>query len=103
MVEGIVFLFKGVVLVDVLTRAATEWGVFQGPRARVRGWSGFLDRLLGCFECTSVWVGGVVVVYLLWFEVAPLTYVLIFSRLAHVFHVLFNYLDAARAVKEGQV
>jgi len=103
MVEGIVFVFKGLILTEVLTRAARTWGIFDPLRSWLKFQSSFLRRLLDCFECTSVWAAALVVSYLMWFEVPLLTWLLIFHRLACFVQVVYDYLDALRAKKEGEI
>ena len=102
MVEGIILLLKGIILTEGLTAAARSWGIFDGPRSRVKK-SPFFRRLLDCCECTSVWAAGFVVPYLLYFEVPVLSYILIFARLALYLHTIYELIDASRAVKEGQI
>ena len=99
----IVFAVKGLILTECLTRAARSWGIFNGIREALKAKSGFLRRLLDCFECTSVWVGFFVFFYLFLFDFPPITFGLIFATLARYLHVFYEWLDAARAVKEGQI
>jgi hypothetical protein len=102
MVEGIILLLKGIILTEGLTAAARSWGIFDTPRRRVKK-SPFFRRLLDCCECTSVWAAAFVALYLIYFEVYILTYILIFARLALYIHTIYDWLDACRAVKEGQI
>jgi hypothetical protein len=102
MVTGIILLLKGVILTEGLTAAARSWGIFDEPRRRVKK-SPFFRRLLDCCECTSVWAAGFVVPYLLYFELPILSYILISARLALYMHTIYDWLDACRAVKEGQL
>jgi hypothetical protein len=96
-------LATGAVLTDVCVNALRSWGIFDRQRKWARSKSQFLNRLLDCYECTSVWAGTLVVGYLLWFEWEPLTYLLLFHRLAMFLHTAYEWLDAARAVKEGEI
>ncbi len=98
--EGIFFILKGIILTEVLTNAAREWGIFDGPRAWIKGRLDFGRRLLGCFECTSVWCGFFVVLYLSYLEIWPLSFALIFHRLACFLKVGFQNLDWRRANQE---
>jgi hypothetical protein len=97
------FILKGIILTECLTRAARSWGIFDKLRQAVTMRCDFLRRLLACFECTSVWIGAGVVTYLSWFEWKPFTYLLIFCSLARWLNVVYEYLDASRAVKEGEI
>jgi hypothetical protein len=102
MLSGISVILTGVILTEVLTRAVRTWGIFDSIRRRVKKLD-FFRRLLDCFECTSVWIGAGVVAYLLYFEFKPFTYLLIFCSLARWLNVVYEYLDASRAVKEGEL
>jgi hypothetical protein len=103
MVEGLSFFLRAAVLTEVLTNAARSWGIFNKPRQAVKARYSFLRLLLDCFECTSVWVGAFVACYLMFFEIRILTYLLIFSGLARYIHTAYEWLDAARAVKQGEL
>ena len=96
-------IVKGVFLTETLVNALRSWGIFDPIRNRIKARSQFLNRLLSCFECTSVWAGAVVVGYLTFCEVELITYLFIFHRLACFLHLGWEYLDACRAVKEGQI
>ncbi len=96
------FILKGIILTEVLTRAARTWGVFGSLRSIVVRIN-FIRKLLACFECTSVWAGAFIVLYLLYFEVEPITYLLIFCSLARWLNVVYEFIDASRAVKEGEI
>src|SRR4030042_3197453 len=102
MLSGISFILTGIILTEILTRSIRTWSIFDKPRSRVKGIA-FFRRLLDCFECSSVWVGVFVVLYLLYFEFKPFTYLLIFCSLARWLNVVYEYLDACRAVKEGEI
>ena len=103
MVDGIIFILKGIILTEILTRAARSWGIFQKPRDFLKRKSGFFRKLLDCFECTSVWVGAFVVTYLVYFELNFITWALLFAALARYLHTFYEWLDAARSVKEGEI
>jgi len=103
MLSGAIFLLKGLILTEVLTNALRSWGIFDPYRNKLKSKSLFLQRLLDCFECTSVWAGFFVVSYLLFFEWEPFTFALIFHRLACFLHLGYEFLDASRSVKEGQI
>ena len=96
-------LIKGIILTDVLARALKEWGIFDGPRNWVKAKSSFARKLLSCYECVSVWSSIFVILYLLYFEVPPITYALCFHRLACFLHVGWEISDAIRAKKEGEI
>lgn len=96
-------VIKGIILTDVAVNAARSWEIFDKPRRWLRDRSRFLKALLGCYECTSVWASAGVVAYLLWFEWEPFTYMLILHRLAMFVHTIYDWLDASRAVKEGEI
>ena len=102
MTEVILFICKGVLLTEVLTRAIRTWGIFEDLR-QLFTMIDFFKRLLACFECTSIWVASFVTLYLLYFEWPILSYLLIFSALARYLHTGYELLDAARAVKEGEI
>ena len=101
-VEGIVFAVKGIILTECLTRAARTWELFDGIRSHAKKLD-FFRRLLDCFECTSVWVGAFVVAYLVYFELEFITWALLFATLARYLHTFYEYLDACRSVKEGEL
>ena len=94
------FIIKGVILTEVLTNAAREWKIFDRPRNWLKGRSNFFKELLDCFDCSSVWLGAFVVAYLLWFEVAFFTYILIFHRGACFLNSAWLNADWARANRE---
>ena len=102
MLETFSFILKGLILTEVLTRATRTWGIFDALRTRVKKLD-FLRRLLDCFECTSVWVAFPVLLYLLYFEFRPFTYFMIFVFGARWINTLYEYLDALRAKKEGEL
>ena len=95
-----VFLFKGIILTEILTNAAREWEIFNKPRAWIKGRSDFARRLLGCFECSAVHSGVFVFLYLSYFEIGIVTYTLIFHRLACFIKIFYLILDWSRANKE---
>jgi len=102
--EGIIwFLFKGIILTEVLTNALRSWEIFTPQRKWLKTQSDFLRRLLDCFECTSVWVGVVVIIYLTYFEVPLVTYALVFHRGACFIRNLYDLIDSYRAVKQGEL
>jgi hypothetical protein len=101
-VEGIVFAVKGIILTECLTRAARSWGIFDSLRSIVVRIN-FIRKLLDCFECTSVWVGAFVVLYIQFCEIPFLTYLLVFSSIARWLNVFYEYLDACRAAREGEI
>lgn len=103
MVASLIMLAKGVILTDVLVNALRSWGIFDKPRKWLRSRSGFIDKLLSCYECTSVWAAGAVVLYLSCFEIRPVTYLILIHRLAMFVHTIYDWLDASRAVKEGEI
>ena len=98
----IIFLVKGIILTEVLTNAVREWKIFDPIRNPLKRIS-FFRELLDCFECTSVWVAFFVIVYLTRFEWTPFTYALIIHRFACFIKLVYNILDAYRAVKEKEV
>lgn len=101
MVEGAVwFVIKGVILTEVFTNAAREWGIFDSPRQWLKARSRFLQKLLDCFECSSVWAAGFVFLYLSFLEVGIFTYALIFHRVACFIKVIYMNLDWMRAHRE---
>lgn len=102
MLEGIVFILKGIILTECLTRATRSWGIFDKPRSHAKKIL-FFRRLLDCFECTSVWVGAFVVCYLVYFELNFITWTLLFATLARYLHAFYEWLDASRSVKEGEI
>ena len=102
MVAGFIFLAKAIILTEVLTNAARSWGIFDPWRSRLKS-VGYFNRLLSCFECTSVWAGAFVTLYLLYFELLPVTYTLCFHRLACFLHLGWETFDAIRAKKEGEI
>lgn len=99
MIEGIVFVIKGIILTEVLTNAAREWKIFDVPRKWIKK-AMFFKELLDCFECSSVWIGGFVVSYLYWFEIPLVTYALIFHRAACFINIAWLNFDFSRANKE---
>ncbi len=106
-IEGIIWLtffalFKGVILTDALTAMARTWGIFNPIRNQVKCIS-FFRRLLDCYECTSVWAAGFVILYFNYFEIQWLTWLLILHRLAFYVSKIYELLDASRAVKEKQL
>lgn len=98
----ILFICKGIILTEVLTRAARNWMLFDGIRSHVKKVN-FFRRLLDCFECTSVWAGAFVVLYLVYFEQYLITWTLLFAALARYLHTFYEWLEAARSVKEGEI
>lgn len=102
MFENLIFICKGIILTECLTRAARTWGIFDSIRSHVKKLD-FFRRLLDCFECTSVWVGTFVVAYLVYFELDFITWALLFATLARYLHTFYEWLDASRSVKEGEI
>jgi hypothetical protein len=96
-------LIKALLLTDVTVRALRSWGIFDRLRSQIKARSQFVNKLLSCYECTSVWSAAFVVVYLLYFEVPIITYWLMASRLATWLNTAYEWLDAVRAVKEGEI
>ena len=103
MVEGIIFVLKGLILTDVLTSAARTWGIFESPRSFLKVRSSFLRGLLDCFDCTSVWAAFFAVSYLLYFEWPLFTYALMFHWFTRFSHTIYDLVDASRAIKEKEV
>ena len=102
MVEGLIFIFKGLIITGVLTNAARTWSIFDAPRTTLKR-NSFIRNLLDCFECTSVWAAFFTFFYLTSFEWAPFTYALIFHRLACILHEGYCLLEAVRSKKEGEL
>lgn len=102
MVDGIIFVLKAVLLIESLTNAVKNWGIFDPIRERIRRIN-FFDSLLSCFECTSVWVSFFVIPYLLFFEITLFTYLMIFHRLACFINLFYQFLDVSRAKKEKEL
>lgn len=100
MAFGILFILKGLILTEVLTNAIRTWGIFDNQRDWVKAQSNFLRRLLDCFECTAVWAGFLVIIYLRYFDFYFVTWALIFHRLACFLNIAWLNFDAARANKE---
>jgi len=100
MIEGIVFVLKGIILTEVVTNAAREWKIFDRPRNWVKGRSWFFKELLDCFTCQSVHSGFFVAAYLLWFEIPLVTFALIFHRAACFINIAWQNFDWTRANKE---
>lgn len=103
MVTGVIFILKGIILTEVLTNAARTWGIFDDQRNWIKARSNFLRRLLDCFECSSVWAAFLIIFYLRYFEFYPLTWALIFHRLACFLNIAWLNFDAARANKESDL
>ncbi len=99
MVEGIIF---GIIITDVLVRAIRSWGIFDPIRDRLKQ-NDFFRRLLSCYECTSVWVACFVAIYIFYINLPILTYFLVIIGLAKWFNTLYEWLDASRAKKEGEI
>ncbi len=95
-----VFLFKGIILTEVLTNAVRKWGIFNRQREWVKSKSNFFRSLLDCFECTSIWCAFFVVLYLSYFEIIFITYALIFHRTACFINIVWLNFDWSRANKE---
>jgi len=100
MIDGIVFVLKGILLTDVLARALKDWGIFETPRNWVKKKSNFFNKLLECDECVRVWTGFFVILYLIYFEWIVFTYALIFHRAACFINIVWLNADWARANKE---
>ena len=100
MIEGIVFVCKGIILTDVFARALKDWGIFETPRNWVKQRSEFINKLLACNECTRVWTAFFAIFYLLYFEWVIITYALIFQWLACWTQICYEIVDAERANKE---
>jgi hypothetical protein len=103
MVEGIVFIIKGLILTEVFSNAARVWGIFESPRTFLSSRSSFLRELLACFDCTSIWAAFFSTCYLLYFEWPLFTYALLFHWFARISHNFYDLLDAHRAIKEKQL
>lgn len=103
MVEGIIFLGKGVILTEALTHAVKSWGIFDTVRDRLTRRYGFLRRLLPCFECTSVWIASGAILYLYFLDFRPLTFIVVFQRLAVYINIAINYVDALRASTANKI
>jgi len=100
MLEGIVFILKGIILTDVFARALKDWGIFETPRNWIKKRSVFLNKLLACDECVRLWTAFFVIFYLLYFEWFILTYALIFQWAARFVQIIYLNLDWERANKE---
>lgn len=103
MVETIIFLGKGVILTEALTHAVRSWGIFDTLRSRITDRSEFARRLLACFECTSVWIAAAVFLYLYFLDFKVLTFIIVFQRLAVIFNIGVNLVDALRASTANKV
>ncbi len=102
MTYWIIQIIKAVLLTEAVASAMTRWDIFTPVRQIVRRIR-FFDKLLACFECSSVWAAAFVLCYLVFFEVTYLTYLLIIARLAWFVRTLYDWVDASRAVKEGEI
>lgn len=89
----VLLLVLSVVFVEGLTELVRKASIFDRPRALVRR-IGFVDALLSCGYCTSVWAA--MVPSMLVFIVAAHLYlyeqVLLFAFFTITFHRLSNYL-----------
>jgi fatty acid desaturase len=100
---GIITILKGIILTEALTHAVRSWGILDGLRGKITQRCAFLRKLLACFECTSVWIAAAVICYLLFFELFFITWVIILQRLACYVHVIFDLIDARRAVEQNKI
>ena len=91
------FVLKGVILTEVFTNAAREWGIFNKPRKWLQARSAFARDLLACGECVTVHCGFWVYLYLSYCEIGLFTWTLIFHRVACFIKVLYLLLDWKRA------
>ncbi len=103
MLEGIIWLVKGIILTCVLTNAMHRWGIFNPLRAFLKTRSTIFCRLLSCYECCSVWAAFLVFSYLFFLDTSLITYPLIFQWVATNLRILLDLLDAKRAVKEKEI
>lgn len=90
-------IIKGIILVEALTHAVRSWGILDPIRSFITSRSHFIERLLQCFECTSVWIAAATVIYITYFEFYFFTYLIIFQRLACYVNIIINLIDARRA------
>jgi len=103
MLEGIIYLAKGVILTEALTHAVRSWGILNTVRDRITRQYAFPRQLLACFECTSVWIATGVMLYLYFVDFRPLTVIIIFQRLAVYVNTTYNYVDALRATTINKI
>lgn len=92
-----IFWVKAIFLTEALTHAVRSWGIFDGVRSRITRRSVFAQRLLSCFECTSVWICTAVLLYLRFFDIAAFDVMIVTARAATIIHTAIEYLDALRA------
>jgi len=101
--EKFIFCLKGVLLTEALTHAVRSWGIFNNLRSRITVRSEFVNRLLSCFECTSVWIAALVFIYLYFLDFRFFTFIIVFQRLAVIFNIGINLVDALRAEASNRV
>ena len=99
----IIFCIKGVLLTEALAHAVKSWGIFDDVRSYITSRCGFLLRLLACFECVSVWTAAAVFAYLYFLDFWPFTFIIIAQRLATIFNIGINLLDAWRAATINKI
>jgi len=99
----VAFILKGVILTCVFSNAIQRWGIFQTPRSFLKRRSKYLEGLLSCYECSSVWGAFASVAYLVVMDITIVTYALIFHWVAANIRIVLDWMDAARAVKEGEI
>lgn len=97
MTESLMFYIKLLLLTEALTHAFRSWEILASLRNPIKSRWHFADKLLNCFECSSVWGAALAISYLCFLDFWPLTALLIFSRWANVLHIIIDWLDALRA------
>jgi hypothetical protein len=103
MADQIIFLVKGVLLTEALTHAVRSWGILDPVRTWFTDRSTFLRRLLACFECTSVWIAASVFTFLFFLDIWPIEFIIITARLATIFHIGIDLVDAWRAATINKI
>ena len=93
----IIFGLKWLALTEALTHAVKSWGIFDGVRSLIVARSRFASRLLACFECSAVWCTTASLIYLVFVDFWPITFIIIIARLATIAHIVIDYVDALRA------
>jgi len=96
-------IITGIILTEALTHAVRSWEILDPIRNRITRRFNFINRLLNCFECTSVWIAAAVIAYLHFLDFWPITYIIIFQRLATILDIGIQYLDALRATTTNKI
>lgn len=95
--QKIIFFIKGILLTEALTHAVRSWGILSPLRDSLMRRSEFISRLISCFECTSIWIATAVFLFLYFLDLWPFTFIIIAARLATIFNIGVNLVDALRA------